>query len=98
MSSHPSRYVPGCLVRYRPPTNSSGSAWLAVIKRGNMAHERLSVRVPFHDGPDAAAEAAVAKFNQSIPDTEWLVLGAALSLDGGETYAYPVGPSYRSLT
>lgn len=105
MTSSPARYVPGCLVRYRPPTNSSGGAWLAVIKRGNQPGDRFTVRVPFHDGPDVAAAAAVAKFNQSMIDgnqcrrhMEWIVLGAALSLDGGDSYAYPVGPSYLSLT
>lgn len=94
MTSQPSKYVPGCLVRYRPPTNSSGGAWLAVIKRGNQSHHRYAVRVPFHDGPDAAAAAVVERFNRSMPRTEWIVLGAALSLDGGDSYAYPVGPSY----
>lgn len=104
MTSSPSRYVPGCLVRYRPPTNSRGGAWLAVIKRGNQPGDRFAVRVPFHDGPDAAAAAAVAKFNKCMVGAierehmSWVVLGAALSLDGGDSYAYPVGPSYRSLT
>lgn len=103
MTSSPDRYVPGCLVRYRPPTNTRGGRWLAVIKRGNQPGDRFAVSVPFHDGPDAAAAAAVAKFNQSMPGLaddglEWIVLGAALSLDGGDSYAYPVGPSYRSLT
>ena len=97
MTFHPSSYVPGCLVRYRPPTNSSGQAWLAVIKTGSKPGDRFAARVPFHHGPDAAAAAAVARFNQSMPRTDWIVLGAALSLDGGDSYAYPVGPSYRSL-
>jgi hypothetical protein len=104
MTSSPERYVPGCLVRYRPPTDTRGGRWLAVIKRGNQPGDRFAASVPFHDGPDAAAAAAVAKFNQCMPGVVkregagWIVLGAALSLDGGDSYAYPVGPSYRSLT
>jgi hypothetical protein len=52
--------------------------------------------VAFNEGPDAAALAAVERFNaELIPDGlgRWQVLGAALSMDGGDRYAYPVGPA-----
>ncbi len=96
MSSHPLRYVPGCSVEYRGPTNTQGGKWAAVIKRGRDRADQYRATVPFTDGPDAAARAAVDRFNaELIPDGlgRWKVLGAALSMDGGDRYAYPVGPA-----
>ena len=97
MSSSPFRYVPGCSVEYRAPTNTLGGRWVAVIRRGRDDQYRATV--PFADGPDAAAWAAVAVFNDKESqagrpaDCFWQVLGAALSMDGGDRYAYPVGPA-----
>ena len=97
MSSHPLRYVPGCSVEYRGPTDTQGGKWAAVIKRGRDRGYHYRATVPFAAGPDAAARAAVARLNDELladrPRAEhWVVLGAALSMDGGDRYAYPVGP------
>ena len=96
MSSHPAHYVPGCSVEYRGPTDTKGAVWAAVIRRGRDRCDVYRATVPFKDGPTAAARAAVARFNtELIPDGlgRWQVLGAALSMDGGDRYAYPVGPA-----
>jgi len=96
MSSHPAHYVPGCSVEYRGPTNTQGGKWAAVIKRGRDRCDQYRATVPFAAGPDAAARAAVDRFNtELIPDGlgRWQVLGAALSMDGGDRYSYPVGPA-----
>lgn len=90
MADHPARYVPGCVVSYVPPTDTKGSQWRATINRGDGAVNRYRARVPFADGPDAAAEAVVSRFNE-VMGANWTVNGPALSLDGGCTYAYPVG-------
>ena len=52
-------------------------------------------QVEFSEGPDAAAWKAVGVFNASLSDPidRWQVLGAALSMDGGDRYSYPVGPA-----
>lgn len=97
MSSHPFRYVPGCSVEYRGPTNTQGGKWAAVIKRGRDRADQYRATVPFADGPDDAARAAVARLNDELledrPRAEhWVVLGAALSMDGGDRFTYPVGP------
>jgi hypothetical protein len=97
MSSHPLRYVPGCSVEYRGPTNTQGGKWAAVIKRGRDRASQYRITTPFAAGPDAAARAAVARLNAELladrPECDkWVVLGAALSMDGGDRYAYPVGP------
>lgn len=86
----PFRYVPGCTVTYSGATDTRGSRWVAVIKRGATAADRFRVAVPYADGPDAAAAAAVDRFNRAM-NADWRILGAALSLDGGDSYAYPVG-------
>jgi len=98
MSSHPLRYVPGCSVEYRGPTNTRGGEWAAVIKRGRDRADQYRATVPFHDGPDSAAREAVARLNDGLladrsRADHWVVLGAALSMDGGDRYAYPVGPA-----
>ena len=98
MPDFPFRYVPGCAVEYRGPTNSRGSVWAAVIRRGRDRCDQYRAAVPFADGPDAAAWAAVALFNaEGLTDRprseQWQVLGAALSMDGGDRYSYPVGPA-----
>lgn len=96
MSYHPAHYVPGCSVEYRGPTDTKGAVWAAVIRRGRDRCDQYRAAVPFADGPDAAACAAVDRFNaELIPDGlgRWQVLGAALSMDGGDRYAYPVGPA-----
>ena len=92
---YPFRYVPGCAVEYRGPTHTLGGRWVAVIRRGRDRSDCYRAEVPFADGPDAAAHAAVAVFNADLPDPidRWQVLGAALSMDGGARYAYPVGPA-----
>jgi hypothetical protein len=86
----PNTYVPGAVVEYRGATDTRGSLWVATIRRGNTAADRFCAAVPFADGPDAAARAVVDRFNR-VMDADWRLIGAALSLDGGDRYAYPVG-------
>ena len=91
--SSPFRYVPGFSVEYCGPPDPLGGRWVAVIRRGR---DRLSdcyrATVTFNEGPDAAARAAVDRFNE-VEGFDWVILGAALSMDGGDRYAYPVGPA-----
>lgn len=87
----PSRYVPGVAVEYRGPTDTRGSVWVGVIRRGRQRGDIFRASVPYNDGPDAAARAAVDRFNAAMA-ADWRVIGAALSMDGGDRYAYPVGP------
>lgn len=97
MAQSPFRYVPGCLVSYRPPTDTKGSRWIATIRRGSGAADIVRVSVPFADGPDAAAVACCAAFNRrhDLDGLEgWRILAAALSVNGGDSYAYPVGSHY----
>ena len=95
MPEFPFRYVPGCAVEYRGPTHTLGGRWVAVIRRGRDRADQYRATVSFNEGPDAAAWAAVDRFNAELPDPidRWQVLGAALSMDGGDRYAYPVGPA-----
>jgi len=86
----PFRYVPGLTVQYVPATDTKGSRWRAEIRRGSTAADCHRATVPYQDGPDAAAAAAVDRFNAAM-GADWRVLGAALSVDGGNRYAYPVG-------
>jgi len=88
----PFRYVPGCLVEYSGATDTRGSVWRATITRGSDRADRFRVTVPYADGPDAAARAVVDRFNDAM-GADWRIIGAALSLTGGDRYAYPVGPS-----
>ena len=100
MSQDPAHYVPGCSVEYRGP-GKGGAQWVAVIRRGHERRDCYRAAVPSHDGPDAAARAALAKFNAALNADgfdSWVLLGAALSMDGGNRYAYPVGPSYCAAT
>lgn len=92
MSCYPFRYVPGCSVEYRPATDTCGSVWVAVIRRGRQRSDCYRATVPFNDGPDAAARAAVEKINEK-EGFDWILLGAALSMDGGDRFTYPVGPT-----
>ena len=96
--SYPFRYVPGCAVEYRGPTSRRGSRWVAVIRRGRDRGDQYRATVSFNDGPDAAAHAAVDRINAELfadsrLEDAWQVLGAALSMDGGDRYSYPVGPA-----
>jgi hypothetical protein len=86
----PSVYVPGAVVEYCGATDTRGSVWRATIRRGNTAADKFRATVPFEDGPDAAARAVVERFNRALA-ADWQLIGAALSLDGGDRYAYPVG-------
>jgi hypothetical protein len=91
----PFRYVPGAVVKYCGPANTRGSQWIATIRRGQTRADVVRVAVPYSDGPDAAAAAVVDSFNDRMANDDahaWRVLGAAQSIDGGDTYAYPVGP------
>ena len=92
MPELPAHYVPGCAVEYRGPTGRRGSQWVAVIRRGRKRSDCYRAAVPFLDGPDAAARAAVEKINR-LEGFGWSVLGAALSMNGGDLYAYPIGPA-----
>tara|TARA_Y100000004_G_scaffold135590_1_gene153434 strand:+ start:447 stop:785 length:339 start_codon:yes stop_codon:yes gene_type:complete len=96
MPEFPFRYVPGCAVEYRGPTNTGGSVWAAVIRRGRDRGDQYRATVPFSEGPDAAAWAAVDRINADLASdglAPWQVIGAALSMDGGDRYSYPVGPA-----
>ena len=86
----PQTYVPGAVVDYCGATDTRGSVWRATITRGNTAADRFRAVVPYADGPDAAARAVVDRFNHAM-DADWQLIGAALSLNGGDRYAYPVG-------
>lgn len=88
----PAHYLPGAVVEYRAPSGS-GSQWVATIKRGTARADRFRAAVPYAAGPDAAAAAVVDRFNAAM-GAHWRVHGAALSLDGGNRYAYAVGPDY----
>ena len=87
ISDHPSRYVPAAVVSYAGATETMGSRWRALIDRGNGC--RFRAAVPYDSGPDAAAAAVVAKANKAL-QVRWAVVGPALTLDGGNRYAYPV--------
>ena len=93
----PFRYTPGAIVKYCGATDTRGSRWIATIRRGQTRADVVRVSVPYADGPDAAAAAVVDRFNDRMgndtPDA-WRVIGAAQSIDGGDTYAYPVGPAH----
>lgn len=96
MPDFPFRHVPGCSVEYRGPTDRRGSQWAAVIRRGRDRSDCYRAAVPFADGPDAAAWAAVDRINADLASDgfgPWQVIGAALSMDGGDRYSYPVGPA-----
>jgi hypothetical protein len=89
-SDSPAAYVPSAVVAYQGPTDRRGSRWVATITRGQGSVNRFRVAVPYEQGPDAAAAAVVARFNECM-GAEWRVTGPALSLDGGTRYAYPCG-------
>ena len=94
--SYPFRYVPGCSVEYRGPTHTLGGRWVAVIRRGRDRSDQYRATASFNEGPDAAAHAAVDRINADLAADglgPWQVLGAALSMDGGDRYSYPVGPA-----
>lgn len=93
----PHAYVSACLVDYRGATDRRGAVWRATITRGSGAANRYRASVPFEEGPDAAAAAVVARFNEAL-DADWRVLGVALSLDGGDRYAYATAPAYYTAT
>ena len=88
----PSRYVPGCVVKYHGPTDTKGSRWTATIRRGSQRQDVFRASVSFNEGPDAAVQAAVDKFNQKM-ESDWVVLSFPHSIDGGNIYSYPVGPA-----
>lgn len=92
MSESPANYTPGAVVKYSPATDTKGSRWTATIKRGNNRADITRASVPYADGPDAAAAAVVARFNATHElRTPWQITGPALSLDGGNLYAFPIG-------
>lgn len=101
MNHAPFAYVPGVVVAYVPPTDTRCSGWRATLTRGTGATNRWRARVTYNDGPDAAAAAVVARFNETMGNAHgetWRVIGAALSLDGGGTFAYAVGPEHCAGT
>jgi hypothetical protein len=85
----PHTYVPGAVVEYAAATDTRGSRWRATIRRGAGRDNIWRASVPYADGPDAAAAAVVAAFNAAM-GAAWCVSGAALSLNGGDAYAYPL--------
>lgn len=101
MNHAPVAYVPGVVVAYVPPTDTRCSGWRATLTRGDGAANRWRARVTYNDGPDTAAAAVVARFNETMGNAHgetWRVIGAALSLDGGTTFAYAVGPAHCAGT
>jgi len=89
--------VPGCSVEYRGPTDTRGSRWVAVIRRGRDRSDCYRAACPFEQGAIEAARLAVQRFNERAVKSEsdeWHVLGHPLSMDGGDTYVFPVGPDY----
>jgi hypothetical protein len=92
MTYLPSRYVPGCVVKYRGPTDTQGSKWTATIRRGSQREDVFRASVAYNEGHLAAAQAAVEKINQKM-DFDWIVLSFPQSIDGGNSYSYPVGPA-----
>jgi hypothetical protein len=87
MSHSPYHYLPGLLVKYAGATDTKGSRWIATLTRGIGAENRYRASVPYADGPDAAAAAVVARFNE-VMGTAWRIDPTALSLDGTTTFAY----------
>jgi len=88
MSDHsPSVYRPGLLVKYVGASNTKGSRWIASLNRGGDPKAQTKAAVSYQEGPDAAALAVVEKFN-AVYGTAWIVDPVALSMDGGNTYAY----------
>jgi hypothetical protein len=85
--------LPGALVKYQGPTDNLGSSWRATVKRG--ADFTWRAAVPFAAGPDAAVEAVLAKVNRDM-QADWGPIGRPLSLDGGNTYVYGIGPDYMA--
>ncbi len=83
--------IPGVTVTYHGPTNHYGSRWRAVLKRGADCTWRAAV--PFASGPDEAVLAVLAKANRDM-QCDWGVIGRPLSMDGGDSYVYGVGPDY----
>ena len=92
MPDYPSRYVPGCVVKRHGPTDTRGQVWTATIRRGHQRQDVFRASVSFNKGPDAAVQAAVDKINQKM-GFDWVVLSFPQSIDGGDTYSYPVGPA-----
>lgn len=92
MSESPANYTAAAVVKYAGATSTKGSRWTATIKRGAARDDLTRASVPYADGPDAAALAVLAKFNANHElRSPWQITGPALSLDGGNTYAYPLG-------
>jgi len=88
ISSHsPFVYRPGLLVKYAGATNTKGSRWMATLSRGGHPESLAKASVSYQEGPDAAALAVVEKFN-TVNNTTWSVDPVALSMDGGDTFAY----------
>jgi hypothetical protein len=92
MTYSPSTYVPGAIVEFKVRANGA-AVWTATVNRGPGAINRYRAYVPSIEGPDAAVVKVLNRFNETM-DADWIVLGPALSLDGGNRYAYPVGPAY----
>ena len=90
-SHSPSAYRPGLLVKYLGATNTKGSRWMASLSRGGHPETLAKATVSYQEGPDAAALAVVEKFN-TANGTAWTVDPEALSLDGGNTFAYSCLP------
>ena len=88
--------IPGCSVEYRGPTETRGSRWFAVIRRGRHRSDCYRASCPFDKGAMKAARLAVERFNETVKSESdrWQVLGDPLSMDGGDTYVFPVGPEY----
>jgi hypothetical protein len=87
-SSHsPFVHRPGLLVKYAGATNTKGSRWMASLSRGGHPETLVRATVSYQEGPNAAALAVVEKFNV-VNGTTWTVDPMALSMDGGNTYAY----------
>lgn len=74
---------PCVVVRYSADSHGRGQ-WVATLKRS--PRERAArVAVSYSQGPDAAAATLISKLG-----LDWRALPCPGSLDGGESYAYPI--------
>ena len=92
MPESPANYTAAAVVKYTGATSTKGSRWTATIKRGSTKDDLTRALFPYADAPDAAALAVLTRFNANHELRHpWRITGPALSLDGGNTYAYPLG-------
>ena len=79
------------LVRYKGPTNQTGSRWIATLDRGKPDVFRASSRFNYagseNDGSDAAAAACLEKY-QSFLDGRFACKLTGRARLSGDTFVY----------